>query len=181
MTEPAEHADHPAQQMSRHIVLIGEMGAGKTTVGRHLAEVVERPLLDSDEMIEERIGRTGAGYAGSVGVEALHELELDIFLQAVANTEPSVICPAASVLDAVAGRDALRANLVIWLDASVTAALERTSGGGHRREVGRREAEVLRQRRLEHYESLADMRLDTEDGAPQDLAARIARALPGLS
>lgn len=42
----------------KHIVLVGMMGAGKSSVGRVLARKLHRPLLDSDELIEERTGRT---------------------------------------------------------------------------------------------------------------------------
>ena len=180
MTDRAETEGHRVQQAPRHIVLIGEMGAGKTTVGSRLAEILERPFLDSDELLQERTGLTGADLAESLGVEALHDLELEVFLQATSNTEPSVICPAASVLDSVAGREALRPNVVIWLDAPLETALERIGRGEHRRDVDRREAEALRQRRIEHYQSLSRMRVDTGQGEPTSLAAEIARALPGL-
>ena len=42
----------------RHIVLVGMMGAGKSSVGRMLAARLDRRLFDSDEMIEESAGRT---------------------------------------------------------------------------------------------------------------------------
>ena len=44
--------------MARHIVLVGMMGAGKTTAGRRLAQRLGRRLVDSDELIEARTGRT---------------------------------------------------------------------------------------------------------------------------
>ena len=43
---------------SDHIVLVGMMGAGKTTVGRQLATRLGRRLVDSDQLIEARTGRT---------------------------------------------------------------------------------------------------------------------------
>ena len=43
---------------ARHIVLVGMMGAGKTTVGQLLAERLGRRMVDSDELIEARTGRT---------------------------------------------------------------------------------------------------------------------------
>ncbi|MGH3924372.1 MAG: shikimate kinase, partial [Pseudonocardiaceae bacterium] len=40
------------------VLLLGLMGSGKTTVGMRVAEVLQRPFLDSDQMIEAREGRT---------------------------------------------------------------------------------------------------------------------------
>ena len=180
MREHSESQDRSLGREPSHIVLIGEMGAGKTAVGSLLAEKLGRPLHDSDQMLHDRIGRTAAGFADSEGVEALHELELEVFLEAVSMTEAAVICPAASVLDSVAGRRALKLQVVIWLDVSIDTALERTIKGDHRRPVDSGEAEVLRRRRLEHYRSISDMRLDSETGEPKDLAAEIEEALPGL-
>jgi len=41
-----------------HLLLVGMMGAGKTTVGRLVAERLHRPYRDSDAMVEEATGRT---------------------------------------------------------------------------------------------------------------------------
>ncbi len=41
-----------------NIYLVGPMGAGKTTVGRHLAELLGREFLDSDHEIERKTGAT---------------------------------------------------------------------------------------------------------------------------
>lgn len=45
-----------------NIYLVGPMGAGKTTVGRHLAELLGREFLDSDHEIERRTGATIPGF-----------------------------------------------------------------------------------------------------------------------
>ena len=44
--------------MGQHIILIGFMGAGKTTVGRRLAALLGRELLDTDQQIERQAGMT---------------------------------------------------------------------------------------------------------------------------
>ena len=48
----------PVAAEDRHIVLVGMMGAGKTTVGRDVAARLGRRMVDSDELIEARTGRT---------------------------------------------------------------------------------------------------------------------------
>jgi shikimate kinase len=102
----------------RHIVLLGLMGAGKTSVGRRVAERLGRPLVDGDERLEAASGGlTAAQIADAEGIEKLHELEAEIALQALAETTPSVIGPAASVIELDVVRDALAGHLVVWLAA----------------------------------------------------------------
>jgi shikimate kinase len=90
----------------RHVILIGPMGVGKTTVGEHLADRLGRPFLDSDEVMEDRLGEWSSEIAAREGVEHLHALELEVFLAMISSPEPSVIASAASVVDSEAGRGA---------------------------------------------------------------------------
>lgn len=156
------------------------MGTGKTTVGRLLADLVGRSHLDSDELLEARVGVSGASFASSNGVEALHEMELQVFLDAIAEPDASVISPAASVLDSETGREALLHNVVVWLDAPVEVSLERIEEGDHRRNVDVSEIKSLRGRRLRHYRDVADLRVDTDKARPGELAEGIAESLPGF-
>ena len=165
---------------SSHLVLVGEMATGKTTVGRLLADLVGRPFFDSDEMLEERIGRSGARFAGLNGVEALHEMELQVFMDAISDADEAVVSPAASVLDTEQGRGALLNNVVVWLDAPVYVTLQRIEEGDHRRSVDVDEIEHLRERRLRHYRDVADLRVDSASAGPEDLAIEIAESLPGF-
>ena len=62
-------------ERSPHLVLVGMMGAGKTTVGRLLAERLGRRLVDSDELIEARTGRTVREIFETDGEAAFRALE----------------------------------------------------------------------------------------------------------
>ena len=117
----------------RHVVLLGLMGAGKSSVGRRVAARLERPLLDGDELLEERTrGQTAADVAGSEGAERLHALEADVALQMLATTTPAVIGPAASVIEVDAVRDAMAGHFVVWLTGPVERLAADASGGSHR-------------------------------------------------
>ena len=105
---PARHHDHqgsaellvaePAAR--RHVVLLGLMGAGKTSVGRRVATRLERPLLDGDEVLEDRTGGlTAADVVDREGAERLHALEAEIALDMLRSGTPAVIGPAASVIE----------------------------------------------------------------------------------
>src|SRR3546814_19773363 len=86
----------------RHIVLLGLMGAGKSSVGRRVAKRLDRELIDGDVVLDERTGgMTAAEVADSEGIDALHDMEAQIALDALASTTPAVIGPAASTLGGV--------------------------------------------------------------------------------
>ena len=62
----------------RTAVLIGFMGAGKTTVGRELAELLEMPLIDTDKEIIRRTGQTPGEIFATVGEASFRELEYTV-------------------------------------------------------------------------------------------------------
>ena len=82
----------------RHIVLVGLMGTGKTTTGRLVAARLGRRLLDSDEMVEARTGRTVREIWRDEGEPAYRVLETAALQEALAATDPLVIAAAGGVV-----------------------------------------------------------------------------------
>ncbi|MEO6318624.1 MAG: shikimate kinase [Acidimicrobiales bacterium] len=117
---------------NRHVILLGLMSSGKTSVGRRVAKRLGRPLIDGDELLRARTGRTAAEIAGAEGIERLHALEAEIVLDALTATEPAVIGPAASVIEVDAVRRALAGHLVIWLAAPASYLAARAAEKDHR-------------------------------------------------
>ena len=117
----------------RHVVLLGLMGAGKSSVGRRVAARLERPLLDGDELLEARTGgQTAADVADREGAERLHALEAEVALEMLTTTVPAVVGPAASVIEVDAVRDAMAGHFVVWLTGAVERLAEDASGKSHR-------------------------------------------------
>jgi shikimate kinase len=117
----------------RHVILLGLMGAGKSTVGRLVAARLQRPVLDGDELLEERTGgQTAADVADSAGAEHLHALEAEVALEMLATTIPAVVGPAASVIEVGAVRDAMAGHFVVWLTGPVERLAADASGKSHR-------------------------------------------------
>ena len=83
----------------RHVVLVGLMGSGKTTVGRLVASSLGWPMRDSDTEIEAREGRTVRELDESVGTVAMHALEAEALLASLASPVPSVILAAVRAPD----------------------------------------------------------------------------------
>lgn len=117
----------------RHIVLLGLMGTGKTSVGRRVAARLGRPLLDCDAELEERSGgRTARDIADAEGADRLHELEAEVAIDMLRTTTPAVIGPAASTIEVEAVREALEGHVVVWLTGPVERLAADAAGKPHR-------------------------------------------------
>ncbi len=166
--EPGEPGDEaratspgvPGSVAASPLVIVGMMGSGKTTLGRALAERLQRPLLDSDAEIERRRGISGAEIADLEGVEILHALERSVLLEALRDPSPLVVTAAASVVTDAECRRAMVSAIVIWLDAPVDALVARVASGAHRRPIDVEAAERLALERREAFVEIADLRLD---------------------
>ena len=168
-----------------HVVLLGLMGSGKTSIGKRVAQRLGRPLVDGDDLLEARSeGRTAADIAEAAGIDALHELEAEIALEAIARTEPSVIGPAASAIDDDEVLTALRGHTVVWFRAPAAYLAEHAIRKSHRplvhddddpvalfeRQLAAREPRVL---------PLADLIVDVSTMAKDDAAAAIVELVEG--
>jgi shikimate kinase len=115
-----------------HVVLIGLMGSGKSTVGTMLAARLARPFLDNDAMLERRTGRRARDIAAAEGVDRLHELEADVLADALSAVPAAVIAAAAAApLGEVLG---LGGHTTLYLHATpaVLAARLRAADDDHR-------------------------------------------------
>jgi shikimate kinase len=173
---PAEPVN-PAldENAGRHIVLVGPMGVGKTTVGRLVADHLGRPLRDSDTDFRTT-HRNARELAASQGVEALHRLEADLLLDALASPEPQVIAAAASVVDDERVHRVLRRPFVVWLKAPPELLVGRQGSGDHRRDLGPDPEEALAElgrQRDGRYDAIADATLEVRGQAPEELAQAV--------
>ena len=153
----------------RHIVLVGLMGSGKTTVGRLLAARLGRPLVDSDAVIETTTGRTVREIEHTDGVPAYRVLETAALRDALDSPEPSVIAAAAGVVLREENRAALRAAdaLVAWLVADVDVLADRAVTGDHRpllEDDPLGALQRMQEAREPLYREVADVVVDTTGG-----------------
>ena len=170
--------------VARHLVLIGMMGSGKSTVGRLVAERLGRAFVDSDEQLRERLGRTAREIAERDGEEALRRAEADALTAALAGPADNVIAAAAGVVLDPRNRELLRARAeVVWLRARLDTLADRVASAGdaHRPWLGddlRESLARLDEGRRELYAEVATEIVDVDGLSPSEVAAEILRRPP---
>jgi shikimate kinase len=131
---------------SRHVVLIGMMGAGKTTVGSRLARVLDRRFIDSDVQVEQRTARTVREIFETDGEPAYRAMESEVLAEALYAEEPAVIAAAGgTILDEGNRRRMRECGTVVFLDARPSDLVGRVGGQDHRPLLRDDPAGVLRQ------------------------------------
>jgi shikimate kinase len=118
----------------QHLVLVGLMGSGKTTVARIVADRLGREVIDSDAVIERATGRTVRQIFADDGEEAFRSLESAALIEALASPVPAVIAAAGGVVLRDENRAALKqaSAKVVWLCATPALLVGRVMSGGHR-------------------------------------------------
>lgn len=113
-----------------HLVLVGMMGVGKSSVGRRLAHRLRRPFVDTDKVIEERCGRTIPEIFATDGEVAFRVLESEVVAEVLADPDPAVVAFGGGAVLEPANRERARAaGVVVWLQATPRDLARRVSAG----------------------------------------------------
>jgi shikimate kinase len=162
-----------------HIVLIGMMGAGKTTVGGRLARALDRRFIDSDVQVEQRTSRTVREIFETDGEAAYRVLEAEALAAALASEEPAVIAAAGgTILDATNRQRMRDFGTVVFLEAKPADLVDRVGGQDHRPLLRDDPAGVLEEMdrvRRHLYEEVADVVVDVSTLGPDEVVAEIVR------
>jgi shikimate kinase len=164
----------------RQAVLVGFMGAGKSSVGKIVAVRLAAEFVDVDERIEEAAGKSIGEIFASCGEETFREMERAAVRDAVSAPGRVVAAGGGAFVDE-SNRRALKAYApVFFLEVSVESVLERLSGDLSRPLfTGEREAGRLRElmeKRRPAYEE-ADYRVSTDRRTVREIADRILSLL----
>lgn len=169
-----------AERLDRPIVLVGLMGAGKSTVGRRLAKRLGLPFVDSDAAIEDAAGYSAAEVYDRFGEADFRDGERRLVARLVDGNVRVIATGGGAFVDARTRELLNDRAITVWLDAPIDVLADRT---------GRRDTRPLlrgcdRKATLEqlaeqrgHAYAQAHIHVKSGSGAHKDVVETIVRAL----
>jgi shikimate kinase len=165
------------------VVLVGPMGAGKSTVGRLLADRWQVGFRDTDADIETAEGREISELFVDEGEAWFREREREAVAAALSDHDGVLALGGGAVLDA-GTREALAGRPVVFLKVGLSDAVKRV-GLGHGRPLllgnVRSRVKTLLDERLPVYLSVAQVVVDTDGRSPEEVAESVAAVLEGAT
>ena len=161
------------------IVLVGFMGAGKTTVGHILAERLGTPFVDSDVYIEQQLGRTIVDVFAVEGEQHFRELEHRAINELVRGSD-AVLALGGGSLGDPRTRAILRNTTVVYLRVDYDEALTRVRQDRFRPMLQRADLDRVYATRLAAYGEVAAVQVDTNGRRPDAVALDVLKELTRL-
>jgi shikimate kinase len=161
----------------KSIVLIGMMGAGKSSAGRCLARRTKLALHDTDEIIASKFELSIPEIFEKHGEDKFREAETEA-LRSLSATEQAIIVTGAGIVMRKANLDLLkRLGVVVWLDGNSGTLFKRAARCGNRpllqREDSRKTFAQILQARRPLYAKIAHLRVDTSVLTDEEVAVAI--------
>ena len=158
------------------VILVGFMGAGKTTVGRELARKMQCTHRDLDDLIVESAGQSIPEIFAARGDAGFRQLEHDTLVKALDNIE--ILSTGGGTPMQPANFDLLKAKKtpVVLLEANADTILKRIGRDANRplvQELGTSGLVALQQKRDPRYHELADLVIATDHLLPRQIADQI--------
>ncbi|MHB1951717.1 MAG: shikimate kinase AroK [Acidiferrobacteraceae bacterium] len=164
---------------TKNVFLIGPMGAGKSTIGRHLAGLLGLRFLDSDREIERRTGATIPWIFEIEGEEGFRRRECEV-IRELTSAEGVVLATGGGVVLNEQNRACLGGGgFVVYLEAGLETLLARTRRDRHRpllqKDDPRTVLGTLLAARHPLYLALADLVISTENRSAVSVAREVAQ------
>ncbi len=124
---PTQQTNQPPELvLHKPIVLVGLMGAGKTTLGRRLAARLQLPFTDADEEIEKAAGLSVSEIFARYGEPAFRDGERRVIQRLMAGPPQIIATGGGAFVDPATRQLILARGISIWLQADVDVLVERT-------------------------------------------------------
>lgn len=151
--------------IDKHLYLIGMRGSGKSTIGKVLAQKLNRAFVETDELIVWNEGKSIPEIVAAHGWQHFRSLEHDA-LRGVAAKEGSVVSTGGGVVLSEENRALLQKGIVVFLDAPTEQLAARIRHDANRprltnEQTLEQELDRVRDERGEYYTALADMHFET--------------------
>ena len=166
----------------RNIFLVGPMGAGKSTIGRELADKLHLEFFDSDQEIERRTGADIAWVFDLEGEEGFRKREESV-IEDLSERQGIVLATGGGSVISAQVRNRLSARgIVVYLETTIDKQVARTQRDRRRPllqtdEEPRTVLENLAVERNPLYEEIADVIVQTDDQSAKVVASKIVERL----
>ncbi|KKA44748.1 MULTISPECIES: shikimate kinase AroK [Salinivibrio] len=165
----------------RNIFLVGPMGAGKSTIGRHLAQQLHMEFYDSDSVIEDRTGADIAWVFDVEGEEGFRKREENV-INDLTEEQGIVLATGGGSIMSKESRNRLSARgVVVYLETTIEKQLARTQRDKKRpllqTDQPREVLESLAEERNPLYQEIADYVVRTDDQSAKVVANQIMALL----
>jgi shikimate kinase len=168
-----------------NVFLIGPMGAGKTTIGRHLATLLHKRFVDVDHEIEKRTGVSIPVIFEIEGEDGFRRRESAVIEELTRDTDIVLATGGGAVLLEENRKILKDRGIVAYLQADIETLVERTRRDRNRpllqTENPRGKIEDLLRQREPIYREIADVIINTGQRAPSSVARDVAVRLKALS
>lgn len=172
----------PVFLLDKPIVMVGLMGAGKTSIGRALAKKLDIPFVDSDKEIEAAAGCSVVDIFSMYGEKEFRRVELSV-INRLLNEEPfsKIISTGEGAFITPEVRDlVLNKTLTIWLKADLELLVKRTNSRNTRPQLLNTDSKkILSQLIDERYKiyEKADLTVETQDESLQRTLSKVMSAI----
>lgn len=168
--------------MKTNIALIGFMGAGKTAVGRLLAEKLGKGLMETDKLIEKKAGKSIPDIFNQDGETVFRQLELEVVGEVAGDKNQVIACGGGVVLNRENVDCLKESSVVVYLTAPPEVILQRVLADTSVRPLLRSKDKAETIRRLMRcrkplYEQAADITIDTSEMNIDEVAEHIIARL----
>lgn len=165
---------------TRSIVLVGLMGAGKTTVGRRLASRLGLPFIDSDNAIEEAAGQSIEDFFSEHGEQLFRDGERRVIARLLQGGPQVLATGGGAFMDTETRDNIIASGVSVWLHAGFETLMERVRRRSHRPLLKTADPEGIMKALIEtRYPvyAMSDIRVESAEGPHEVVVGKIIDAL----
>lgn len=167
-------------RIDKPVVLIGLMGAGKSTVGRRLASLMKRDFIDADDEIEDAAQRSISEIFAEFGEAYFRDGERRVIARLMEENRGVIATGGGAFVDPETRALILDKGIAVWIDCDIDTLVERTSRRNHRPLLKTGDPRQILTRLLNERGPLyaeAQVRVKSNQGPHAETAQAILRAI----
>ena len=161
-----------------NIVLIGFMGAGKSTISDYLSTMFDMDIVEMDQVIAEREEMSIPDIFATYGEEYFRDLETNLLIEMQSHKNAVISCGGGAALREKNVAEMKKNGRVVLLTATPETIFERVKDRNGRKNV-KGISELMEQRR-EKYEAAADIVINTDDKTVLQICEELVQQLQEL-